>query len=288
MYRKKLWSYTILFFLAVCIISPVSVGYAASGNDIVKVLSSSTAPVSDSGGGLFSQLFDLLFNKLLGPILNVFNTSAPSTSLPGKPSSPTPSVPSSGSKGGELNGRVIVVDPGHGGNNPGAVDHNTRESDNNLAVGLKLRDKLVQAGAKVIMTRDTDRNVAAIGSSLSTELQARLDIVEANHADIFVSVHTNENSNSQITGATTYYPQGKSSRLAEAIQAGIINSTNAVDKGSLPETFYVLRNNTVPATLVEMGFISNANEAALLASDSYRAKMATGIYNGIVQYFRNS
>lgn len=294
MYSNKLLCYTLLLALAFNFMAPVAVGHASGLGDIVKTLSSSTAPTSDNGG-LLTPLINLLFDKILGPILNIFHSNAASTG-----SAPS-SRPSSGStavlppvhiapadSGGALSGKVIVVDPGHGGSNPGAVANGTRESDNNLAVGLKLRDKLTRAGARVIMTRDSDRTVAPEGNSLGQELQARVDLAENNHADIFVSVHTNENSDASITGAETFYGSGKTKKLAEAVESNLISETHAVSKGIAPETFYVLRNTTMPGILVEMGFISNATEAARLASDSYRNTIAQGICDGIVDYFQNS
>lgn len=188
---------------------------------------------------------------------------------------------------GVLRGKVIVVDPGHGGSNPGAVANGTRESDNNLAVSLKLRDKLVKAGAKVIMTRETDRTVATEDSSLGQELEARVNIAKSNQADMFVSIHSNSNPDPSIYGAMTFYPSGKSSKLALEVQDSIVKETGAVDKGTSPATFYVLRNTTMPSILVEMGFVTNAKEAQMLQDDSYRNKMAQGIFNGIVKYFNS-
>ncbi len=188
---------------------------------------------------------------------------------------------------GVLRGKVIVLDPGHGGSNPGAVANNTRESDNNLAVGLKLRDKLVQAGAKVIMTRDTDRTVAAEGSTLGQELQARVDLAKANQADIFVSLHSNENSDTGIAGAMTFYPEGKSSNLATTVQSALVKETGAVDKGVSTANYLVLRNASMPSILVEMGFVSNQQEAARLQNNAYRNQIAQGVFGGIVNYFNN-
>jgi len=148
-----------------------------------------------------------------------------------------------------------------------------------------VRDLLVQAGATVIMTRETDRTVAPEGSSLGTELEARVKLVETNHADLFISIHSNDNPDSSISGATTFYPSGQSSALAAAVEKSVIAETGAIDKGTSPATFYVLRNNSVPSTLVEMGFVSNPQEATLLNSNVYRTKIASGILKGIIAYF---
>ena len=82
----------------------------------------------------------------------------------------------------------------------------------------------------------------------------------------------------------TFYPSGASNALAQEVQSGIIRQTSAVDKGTEPATFYVLRNSPIPSILVEMGFVTNASEAARLQDDSYRNKIAQGTFDGIVRY----
>lgn len=287
----KIISYCLLCVLVVGLLAPVQSAHAAPGDEVLKTLTASTAPTDGKGVNLFEKLFDLLFNKILGPILNIFNGGKAEAPASTSPIKVTPLPPSSSGPiqdTGVLRGKVIVVDPGHGGSNPGAVAFNTREADNNLAVALKLRDKLARAGAKVIMTRSTDRTVAPEGSSLGEELQARVDIAEANHADIFVSVHSNSNPDPRIAGAMTFYPSGRSQSLALEVQSALIESTNAVDKGVAPATFYVLRNTSMPSILVEMGFVTNEQEAKKLQDDSYRNSIAQGIYNGIVRYFNKN
>lgn len=277
---------TVLFNFAV----PISTTYAGAVDDVLGTLTSSTMNTSDNGGNFIEKLFSFIFDKILGPIFNLGgggNTNADNspvkvTPLPPRPSSGSGTIADSG----VLNGKVIVVDPGHGGTNPGAVGNNTREADNNLAVGLKLRDKLVQAGAKVVMTRTTDRNVAAVGSSLGQELQARVDIAVKNNADMFISIHSNSNPDSSIAGAMTFYPSSKSQQLALEVQSALVSATGSVDKGISPATFYVLRNTPMPSILVEMGFVTNAQEAQQLQSDQYRNKIATGIFNGVVKYLQ--
>lgn len=289
MYKEKIIIITMLLVLVFNVVAPTQVSYAASLDSVF----SSTVPGtggSTGGSNVIDKLFSFLFDKILGPVLNIFDGGKAATTSPDSPVKVTP-LPSSGGgsiiNSSALRGKVIVVDPGHGGSNPGAVANNTRETDNNLAVSKKLRDKLTSAGAKVIMTRETDRTVAAEGSSLGQELAARVDIAEANSADIFVSIHSNSNTNPSIAGAMTFYPSGRSSELAREVQNGIIKETGAVDKGISAGTFYVLRNTTMPSILVEMGFVTNAGEARKLQEDSYRNKISQGIFDGIVSYFNN-
>lgn len=282
MNKNKFLSYIILSLLVFNIIIPIPITHAVSTDNILNTLAATTIADSNSsntgGGGIFGQLFNLIFKKILGPVFNIFdgnNTKSPTTVPPGSSNDTT------------LKNKIVVVDPGHGGSNPGAVANNTRESDNNLAVALKLRDKLVQAGAKVIMTRDKDRTVAPEGSSLGEELAARVTMAEDNHADIFISIHSNENPDSNVRGAMSFYPAGKSSTLASEIEKALVKETGAIDKGTSSATFHVLRNTSMPSTLVEMGFVSNQEEAAQLNSDSYRSKIAQGIFNGTAAYFKN-
>ncbi|WP_245867897.1 N-acetylmuramoyl-L-alanine amidase [Sporomusa silvacetica] len=293
-YSKKILIVTMLLVLVFNIVGPVQVSHAAALDSVINTLAASTVSSTASGAGgsdVFSKLFSLLFDKILGPILNIFSGGKAATTLPENPVKVTPLPADEGTTGivdsGVLRGKVVVVDPGHGGSNPGAVANSTRETDNNLAVSLKLRDKLTKAGAKVIMTRESDRTVAPEGSSLGQELAARVDIAEANNADIFVSVHSNSNPDPSLYGTMTFYPSGKSSKLALEVQNSIIKETGAVDKGTSSATFYVLRNTSMPSILVEMGFVTNASEARKLQEDNYRNKIAQGIFNGVVKYFNN-
>ncbi|BBB93129.1 MAG TPA: N-acetylmuramoyl-L-alanine amidase [Methylomusa anaerophila] len=300
MHNKKLMSYILALLMLLNILGSVPVAYAASGNGLSSTMNALTSPTMPnqsgtdgniSGTSFFEQVFSLLFDKILGPILNIIG-GGKSAANPVDPLIKVTPLPSKGNYGqvvdnGVLRGKVIVVDPGHGGSNPGAMAYGTRESDNNLAVSLKLRDKLAKAGAVVIMTRETDRTVAAEGGTLGQELAARVDIAESNHADMFVSVHSNYNTDPTIAGAMTFYPSGRSSELARSIQSALIQETATVDKGVSPATYYVLRNTSMPSILVEMGFVTNKAESARLQDEGYRTKLAQGIYNGIVRYFNN-
>lgn len=264
---------------------PVTVSYAAPLDNIVQTLAASTVS-SDSSGGLINTIFSFLFDKILGPLLHLGGSSTtgsvPTTIPPsGSPSTNTPSTADSGG----LAGKVIVVDPGHGGSNPGAVANNVRESDVNLAVALKLQDQLTQAGAKVIITRSSDRTVASEGSTLGQELAARVEQAESNHADLFISLHSNENSDSSIQGAMTFYNSAQSLSVASTVQNALISATGASDKGTSQANFYVIRSTSMPSILVEMGFVSNSQEAANLNNSAYQNKIASGIRKGIVQYF---
>jgi N-acetylmuramoyl-L-alanine amidase len=186
---------------------------------------------------------------------------------------------------GLLAGRIIVLDPGHGGNNDGAVHFGVREADVNLAVGLKLRDKLADFGATVIMTRTTDCSVASSYASSADELRARVDVAADHDADVFVSLHANAHPKEETAGAISFYPAGRPNELAKAIQAGLAGEVGMVDKGVRPANFYVLRNSDIPAALIEIGFLTNQAEAAHLAEGNYQSRVAEGICKGLLSYF---
>ena len=187
---------------------------------------------------------------------------------------------------GPLIGKIIVLDPGHGGiRDDGAVHNGVREADVNLSVGLKLRDRLVAAGAKVVMTRTADTCVAPVGSDVPIDLQARVDVARTADADVFISIHSNSHPKPETAGIITFYPPERPTDFAQAIQEGLVYETGAVDKKIRPANFYVLRNNEIPAVLVEMGFLTNKAEALKLADCTYQDAIADGIYKGVVRYF---
>jgi N-acetylmuramoyl-L-alanine amidase len=280
---KKLLSLALLLCFAFGLLLPIQVTYAAS-TDVTK----STLPASEGKGSLIERLFSLLFDGILGPVIGIFSgNNAPSDTA--KVVKPLPPKNSGSIQGnGTLRGKVIVVDPGHGGHNPGAVANGVQEADVNLAVSLLLRDKLQKEGATVIMTRQADQPVASKNSTLGQELQARVDIAEKNRADLFVSVHANSNPQKNIAGAMTFYPQNRSSQLALDVQNALVDQTGAVDKGTSPATFYVLRKTSMPSILVETGFLTNAKEASNLSNSAYQNKIAQGIFNGIARYLQNA
>lgn len=182
-------------------------------------------------------------------------------------------------KSSELVGKVIVVDPGHGGNDTGATgsSFSTLEKTVNLQVALLLRNKLEAAGAKVIMTRADDRKLT---------LQQRVDVAVLNKADIFVSIHHNTHPNTATNGTIVfYYNQGESSKLASLVQNELVKATSYKDLHSRFGDYFVLRENPVPSILAEIGFLSNYNEEIRVRSEKQQDLAADGLYKGIVQYF---
>lgn len=182
--------------------------------------------------------------------------------------------------------RLIVIDAGHGGKDPGASSvTKKREKDFNLTVALKLNERLQALGYNTIMTRETDEFI---------DLYERARIANDNYADVFVSIHANANNNRDIAGIQMLYCPAFNSDLkekdqhpfAKAIMDGMLESTGAPNKGIIQRPrLVVLRETKMPAVLVEAGFLSNAAEDKLLFTDAYQNKVVDGIVNGLTDYF---
>lgn len=187
--------------------------------------------------------------------------------------------------------RVIVVDAGHGGIDPGAVGPGgTLEKDITLAISLRLQRILEQAGAIVVMTRETDTDLGTPGKSLSArkkeDLDRRIAVARERGAEIYLGIQANA-FGTRWTGAQTfYYPRSEESRkLAEAVQAELRRILANTHRQAKALDIYILRNISVPAVIVEVGFLSNAEEERLLNDPYYQEKVALAIYSGVVKYF---
>lgn len=191
-----------------------------------------------------------------------------------------------------LAGRTIIIDPGHGGGDPGTIGvSKTTEAENVLAIAWDLRGMLEHSGAKVIMTRQTEKSPAqgtSFAYQTNGQLAARTAISNRSDADIFVSIHNDWNGTKSISGSTTYYYKSQDWLLSDSIQSAITDTLGSRDVGVKRGNFYVLRNTNIPAALVEVGFLSNNREAELLSQPWYRTAAAQGIYQGIVDYYRKS
>ncbi len=187
------------------------------------------------------------------------------------------------SSGGKLSDKTVVIDAGHGGNDPGARGGDTREKTVNLALAHAVRSALEAAGVRVVMTRENDTFV---------QLKDRPAVADQNSADFFVSIHCNAIIPERLTGTETYYHGGAetSRALASAIQGQVIRRTGMKDKGVKKDTirfqsgFAVLRNANVPAVLIEAGFIDCTADRTKLCDDSWRGKFARGVVDGLRLY----
>ena len=185
-------------------------------------------------------------------------------------SSTTPTLPPSNSS---YSTKTIVIDPGHGGHDPGAVSFGRNEKDIALSISKKINANLKTLGFKTIMTRSTDVYIP---------LSERYSIANRNNADTFVSIHLNAGASS-AAGIETLYKTNQT--LASKIQTEIISATNGKDRGlKYRSDLAVLNGTKMPAALVETGFISNATESSRLATSSYQDKLAVSIAKGIAKF----
>lgn len=187
-----------------------------------------------------------------------------------------------------LRGKVIALDPGHGGSDSGAIGPSrVQEKTVTLAVAQKVQALLERAGAKVLMTRSDDRDVFAPNDSAVDELRARVQVGTSNNADIFVSIHANSFTSPSVGGtATYYYPKTSYDRvLAQSLQDCIVRADGLDDRSINQANFYVIKRTTMPAALIEMAFISNPGEEKLLTTQQFQQKMAQGIVQGLERFF---
>ena len=190
-----------------------------------------------------------------------------------------------------LKGKRITIDPGHGGSDSGAIGPSGfYEKTATLAVGLNVAEMLKQSGARVFITRRADNDVAPQPATDVEELQARSDVANMSDSDIFVSIHLDSFSSPSAQGTTGYYYTGgsdNSRRLAQYVKEGVVSMLGTYDRGTKTSNFYVVKHTEMPATLVEVAFVSNPDVGAILASKEGQLKAAEGIFNGIVRYFQN-
>lgn len=190
-----------------------------------------------------------------------------------------------------LKGRKITIDAGHGGNDSGAIGPTgIMEKTVTLRIANEVRRLLMAEGATVYMTRDTDTEVSPKGANASDieELQARCDVANQNASDVFVSIHMDSFSSGAAKGTTGYYyslGSQKSRDLADKVRSGVIDQIGTQSRGTQSCNFYVVKHTDMPATLVEVAFISNPTEEQLLDSEDGIKKAAQGIVDGIADFF---
>ena len=185
--------------------------------------------------------------------------------------------------------KVIVIDPGHGGSDTGAVGtYGTTEKAVTLAVALKTEKILQDEGMKVIMTRRTDIDVASPNASNTQELQARVNKIPP-QADIFISIHCNAFTNPASHGMETYYHGSNSGgqRLAMLLNEELAKHGGLFNRGVKAANFYVIKRANCPASLIELGFITNPDEEVLLDDDHYQNILAGAIANAVKRFFMN-
>ncbi|NBD17338.1 MAG: AMIN domain-containing protein [Cyanobacteria bacterium] len=255
---------------------------------VVQVQSSPGVQISDDLNQPSANTLAIALRQLRQPTrrnlpsLNNWNQRQQTIRVPQSPSPSTqPTPPPSVSRGNNQEDLLVVLDPGHGGKDPGAVGiGGLREKDVVLPISHHVRKTLESNGLSVKMTRWDDRFVS---------LGGRTAMANREDADFFISIHANAISMSRpdVNGTETfYYASGRA--LAQAIQRSIISNMNTRDRGVKKANFYVLRNSAMPAVLVEVGFVTGREDAPRLADPNFRKRMAEAIADGILQYVQQT
>lgn len=190
---------------------------------------------------------------------------------------------------------TIVIDPGHGGRDPGKVGVNgTLEKGINLSIALKLKDLLEQNDINVIMTRTEDEGLYSESDSNKkrADLNNRISIINSSDAIFSVSIHQNSFSQENVKGAQVFYyaesEQGMAlaMTLQKQLKETIKDGNHRMAKSNT--NYYMLKHTTCPLVIVECGYLSNRTEAALLLDENYQEKMAWAIHLGIMKYLNTS
>lgn len=196
----------------------------------------------------------------------------------------------------ELEGRkTVVVDAGHGGEDPGKVGiNNELEKNLNLEIAKKVEKLLQDSGFHVIMTRTKDEMLYNKGSQnkKTEDMKKRCQIINESSADCAVSIHQNSYSDAGVKGAQVFYfehsEEGK--RLASILQSSLVAkldpNNHRLEKGNV--SYYLLKKTEVPLVIVECGFLSNAEEAKKLATEEYQDKIAEAVADGVKEYLEDS
>jgi N-acetylmuramoyl-L-alanine amidase len=189
------------------------------------------------------------------PIAGIGNTLV--TAQASAPPSTQPALPA------RTDPTLIVIDPGHGGSDPGSLNpaYGLTESHLTLDIAQRLEADLKHQGWRVVMTRDGDYDVGDPNGSDAQELQARCDVANAAGARLFVSVHINSSVSSAPNGGTTYYWHPADRALAETVQNDMITSSGIAGDGVIRNNFYVIHHTMMPSILVEVAYLSNAHDA---------------------------
>tara|TARA_B100001121_G_scaffold189128_1_gene165220 strand:- start:88664 stop:90400 length:1737 start_codon:yes stop_codon:yes gene_type:complete len=177
-----------------------------------------------------------------------------------------------------LRGKTIVIDPGHGGNDPGAVRKNDYEKHYTLDISKRIQRKLISKGAKVVMLRTKDTNPS---------LYQRVKKTNRSKADFLISVHVNSFINNKANGTETYYYKKNEKLAAKYIQKHLAKNLNLKNNGIKQAKMYVLKYSKIPGVLIEPCFMTNKKEYALLKTIAFREKIANATVTGLEEYFKN-
>lgn len=189
-----------------------------------------------------------------------------------------------------LSGKIIIVDPGHGGKDPGTVSNDIYESDINLKISKYLEYYLTINGASVILTRNGNYDLSSpnIYNRKRSDFDNRIKIINHSNADLYLSIHLNYLSDSSYYGPQVFYnkKQDNNEELAKVIQEYLNSKTNTKREiKKIPDRTYMYNKLNPPGVLIECGFLSNYQEREKLKSDKYQKKIAQYITEAIIKFY---
>lgn len=187
--------------------------------------------------------------------------------------------------------RVVVIDAGHGGNDPGKIGVNeAQEKDLNLQIALRVQKLLEQNDVEVIMTRTTDKGLYEESASNKKvqDMKKRIEMIDNSAAPLAVSIHQNSYPDSSVHGAQVFYYEAseEGKRAAQIMQKELVDGVDSTNtrQEKANSSYYLLKKSTVPTIIVECGFLSSYEEAELLCDERYQEKLAFYITMGILKY----
>lgn len=187
-----------------------------------------------------------------------------------------------------LSGKIIIIDPGHGGEDPGTINGNTYESNINLAISKSLEIELIKNGATVILTREGDYDLSYPNAKWrkKSDFDNRINLINNSNGDMYLSIHLNYLTDSRYNGAQVFYNNETNKEIAMVIQ-DILNQelNNDREIKQIPTKTYMYSKLNIPGVLIECGFMSNPNEFNKLITKEYQEKLARTITKGIVNYY---
>lgn len=178
-----------------------------------------------------------------------------------------------------LSGKVIILDPGHGGDDPGCFSaHGVPEKDLTLQTAKLTAENLRKLGATVYLTRNEDRR---------SNLKDIVDFANKTDAHLFISLHFNATPNNQISGTETYFFTPQSQKFAEIMHEKIVRGIRRKDRGLHRTPFYVIKNTNIPSVLLEPIYLSHPEESSLANLSSFQEELTQDIVKGVKEYFRS-
>lgn len=191
------------------------------------------------------------------------------------------------------NGYIVVVDAGHGGDDPGKIGiHGELEKDINLQIAILLKERLEAQKVSVVMTRETDQDLAEelCQNRKAQDLKNRVAMVSEVKPDCVVSIHQNSYPDGAIKGAQVFYYEtsAEGKKLADILQSHLVETldknNHRLAKGN--DSYYLLKKTDAVMTIVECGFLSNGEEATLLSTEEYQEKVADAVCAGVMEYLK--